>query len=360
MKVAVLTGKRGGYDALRPMLLAMQEDEFFELGVIACDMHFREEHGMTIEDIRKDFDSETLLELPPEILYANRVGYLPDLAGQLAYWLTLKRPDLLVLLGDRGDALVAALLAVQAGIPIAHIQGGDSSGTTDDIMRDMITKSANLHFVSCYYSNNKVYSIGEESKRIFTVGDLHLDRLKDLKAGPRKDHVIVLLHPDISDSSITPLAAITRVLEGCKDEKMIVIYPCNDPGWEQIVEFIGSYRDPYFSTQKSIRGDRFAKLLATAKCIVGNSSAGIIEAPFLGTPTVNVGKRQVGRMRAITTLITDVGYDRDEIKKAVSDKTGHAYTPNTIYGDGTGGAQIIEILKRPEIQGLLKPKMEGY
>lgn len=357
MKVAVLTGKRGGYDAMRPMLLAMRNDPFFELDLIACDMHFREEHGLTINEITKDFEPT---RLRPESLLIDRSRYISRLASQLAYHFMHKRPDLLVLFGDRGESLAAAMIAVQMSIPIAHIQGGDTSGTTDDIMRDMITKSANLHFVSCYYSGEKVHSMKESDQRIFRVGDLHLDRLRNLKRATRSDHVIVLLHPDISDKSITPSEAIRRVLLGCAEENTIVIYPCNDPGGQQIIDYIKNYPEMHMEIHKNLSGDKFANLLATAKCIVGNSSAGIIEAPFLDTPVINMGKRQHGRTNGNHPLITNVDYNSEAIQKAINKPATYIYTPSNVYGNGTGGTQIIKILKHYKTQALLKPKMGGY
>ena len=362
MKITVLTGKRGGYDAMRPMLLKMRDDPFFDLSIIACDMHLDTKFGCTFKQIEKDFPRTHAVVGKDDRRRQRRLGYAYiDLASA---WYEYP-PDLLMLYGDRGESLVAASVAVGLNIPIAHLQGGDVSGTQDDIVRHMITKAANLHFVSTYDADQRICAMDESPERSFIVGDSHIDSLVEWQNAPRKTYsgyspapdIIVLQHPDQSDSigCYEQMRRTMSVMAGYQnDYKIAVIYPCSDEGHEQTIEAINAYKSDKIDVYPNVPQDIFFDWMYKAKVLVGNSSAGIIEAPYFGLPVVNIGDRQKGRARGGN--IFHCGYDIDDIELGIEIQLHNRIPPDQPFGDGNAWRKIIEVLKDPKASELLKPK----
>ena len=352
MKICVLTGKRGGFGAMRPMLRTMRDDPDFDLSLIACGMHLNDNFGYTVKEIEEDFQIDYLI--PPEL--EERPAYLGSVARNLAAKFEWKRPDLLILYGDRGESLAAAMVATEMCIPIAHLQGGDISGTMDDRRRYAITALADLHFVSCTESAKEVWKAGAKSN-VFEVGDSHLDPIFNMEyetrdtiysmldLDPKKPIFIVLHHPDPIDrtSGYQYIHSIMDALDDL-DRQFVMIYPCDDPGWEKCVKAIEWFKGhDNIQIHKNLPSRTFLGLMAAASCIVGNSSAGIIEAPYLDLPCINVGNRQHGRLRSNNVVDASNFVDIASAWHDIQESMRPPY--EKLYGNGATGLRIIEQLR---------------
>jgi len=357
-KVLVLTGKRGGYGAMKPMLTLLRDDPHFDLCLVATDMHLRHEFGHTVDEIKKDFPN-----VREEILYdtgrtaASRVWALGDLQSEMSSIFEIKKPDCLVLFGDRGESLVAATAALHMSIPIANIQGGDRTGGIDNSIRFAISAMSTYHFVSCQDSEYRLQlSSGRQRSRmpnIYIVGDLHIDAILNMnkthepEGGP--GIIIVIYHPETGPGGFNPREGITEVLDAIfplriEKRKVVCIYPCSDPGYKDIVSVLEELPvGGNISVHKNMEQDDFLNLLSRADLIVGNSSCGIIEAPYLGVPAVNVGNRQRGRLRCGNTM--DCGTRSHDIRLCIEAAHRLKRPFDRPYGDGHAGEKIVNILR---------------
>lgn len=353
MKICVLTGKRGGFGAMRPMLRAMRDDPFFELDLVACDMHANKMSGGSLNEITEDFRVSVI---PSTEIHVDNLGKIATYFSM--YWEDAK-PDLLMLYGDRGESLAAAMIATELCIPIAHLQGGDISGTMDDRRRDAITALSDLHFVSHKEASYRVVATLGSSANVYIVGDSHIDPIlfndyddaasvaEHLSLDPSQQIVIVLHHPDPTDR-IDGGRYISNIMDAIDDgieRQIVMIYPCSDPGWKDVVRAIDWYRGhPNIQIHKNLPSRTFLGLMAIADCIVGNSSCGIIEAPYLGLPAVNVGHRQDGRL--CSDNIYHATHEVYSIEDAFFRATHEVRPPyKQLYGTGNTGDAIIRYLK---------------
>lgn len=228
-----------------------------------------------------------------------RAANLGLLATDLACsWAGGSFPDVLLLIGDRGESLAAAFAAHQTGnIIIAHVEGGDVTGCLDDSCRHAISKLAHVHFCTGELQKNRLIRMGEAPERVHIVGDVHIDRLMRETGKPlrplewAKDAIIILYHPDTLHPERT-MPEFREILRETKGKKRVFVYPCSDLGHEDIVEAIEETGEPAFP---NIPHDEFIMGLRQAKMLVGNSSCAVKEAPYIGLETWIVGERQKGR-----------------------------------------------------------------
>lgn len=265
--------------------------------------------------------------------------------------------DLVVLLGDRYEVLGAAVGAYLTGVPIAHLSGGDiTEGSADDSMRHAITKLSHVHFTTCRESADRILQMGEEPWRVHAVGCPGVDRVmrtpviprKDLLLGLRmedQDYILVCLHPNTMGGGNQELDAIEdAIVIRPHGLQVVVVGPCRDLGWEAIDTrwklLADNYKLNYFP---SLDQQIYLSLLCHARALVGNSSAGFYEAPCFGTPVINVGDRQQGRVR--TTLVSDVPPVSDNIRWALNKITiwQRLHVPHP-YGDGHAAEYIARII----------------
>jgi len=354
MKVCVLTGKRGGFGAMRPMLRLMRDDPYFELDLVACDMHLSTEFGETWNEISEDFEFSTVgysAHCQP------RIEILGNISRDLDDHWSEDKPDLLMLYGDRGECLAAAMTATELCIPIAHLQGGDRSGTMDDRRRHSISALADLNFVSTEEAGIQVAKIAPRTNWICTVGDSHLDPIfemdhlnrgeteAELGLDPKRPIIIVLHHPDPTDR-IPGGQYIDNIMQAIDDpeRQFVMIYPCSDPGWEEVVKALHWYNGhDNIQIHKNLPSRTFLGLMGIADCIVGNSSAGIIEAPYFDLPCVNVGKRQEGRL--CSNNVVHSSHNVGDIERMFETVCKRRPPFKKLYGNGATGKRIINHLK---------------
>jgi GDP/UDP-N,N'-diacetylbacillosamine 2-epimerase (hydrolysing) len=378
-RIAVLTGKRGGYGAMKPMLRAIDEDPELELLLIVTDQHLNPRFGATIAEVQTEFQVAAAIDMEQaDGSAAARVAALGICMTKMAKVLEELAPDIIVLYGDRGEVLVTAIAALNLGIPIAHLQGGDRSGNVDELMRHSLTKLAHLHFPASEESATRIRGLGEEEWRIKVVGDNHVD---PIVAGEYTDKetlaerfdlanderpIVVLQHPETTrnrDNYADMRGTLNAVLE--RDKRTIVVYPCSDQGYHDIVRAIEERRgQKRLSVHKNIEAPDFWGLLSNALVMVGNSSAGLIETPYFRIPAINLGERQIGRLHAENVIHAEFGTENVSValNKALDDEAfasavKHCSRP---FGDGFAYRRIVDRLKQVELGEHLLSKSMTY
>lgn len=378
-RIAVLTGKRGGYGAMKPLLRAIDNDPELELLLMVTDQHLNPEFGATITEVEADFRVAAAIDMeqadgsPPA-----RVEALGTCLTKMAKALQDLAPDIIVLYGDRGEVLVTAIAALNMGIPIAHLQGGDRSGNVDELMRHSLTKLAHLHFPASVESAARIRGLGEEEWRIEVVGDNHVDPIVageytdaatlaqrfELRDGDKP--IVILQHPETTrnrDNYADMQGTLDAVLE--RGRRTIVVYPCSDQGYQDIVRAIELRRDhPNISIHKNIDAPDFWGLMSIAAAMVGNSSAGLIETPYMPVAAINLGERQIGRLHAENVIHAEFGKTSvaAALDTALEDESFAATVASCSrpFGDGLAYRRIHERLKRVEFDDRLLNKLITY
>jgi UDP-hydrolysing UDP-N-acetyl-D-glucosamine 2-epimerase len=330
--VCVLTTGRQDYGILRSTLLLLHESPRFQLSLVAGGMHLRDEFGRTIERIREDG--------LPIARALDFVGDLPEPAGDAARALASisgaladLRPDMLVIVGDRSETLAAAHAAALHAVPVVHLHGGEETeGAVDNLFRHAITKLSHLHLVSSELHAQRVRQMGEAPERIVIVGAPGLDnrfrpdlpsldalraRLGDSLAAPI---VLVTVHPTTLSVEESPLAEVSAVAGAMEQVRAtyVISQPNSDAGGPAIRDFWSTWapeRDRVLLVD-ALGDASYWSLLLHADAVLGNSSSGIIEAPAVGVPVVDVGDRQRGRERS--PLVRNVPPSTPEIVNALS------------------------------------------
>ena len=378
-KIHVLTGIRSEYDILSPVIGAMAQTRGLEVGVIVTGAHLSARHNYSVRQIEADgFPIVARIDslLASDGLTGRVKGAALQLAG-LSDHFAMDRPDMLMVMGDREEPLTGAMAASYHHIPVVHIGGGDHAedGNVDNPVRHAVSKLAHLHMATTPLSGQRLRAIGEEEWRINVVGASGLDRLV---ATPRMERaeldqalgvdwagapfVILLYHPTITDfdAARAHMEVITSVLRD-SGMRVAAMSPNTDPGSDAVVAGLQEFAATCDRVKLFTFLERkvFVNLLRHASALVGNSSAGILEAPTMGLPVVNIGRRQRDREHSTNVIFTD--YDRDEIAGAIVRATGPAFRQSiagceTPYGDGKTSQRIAEILARTPIDARLMHK----
>jgi UDP-hydrolysing UDP-N-acetyl-D-glucosamine 2-epimerase len=361
-RIAILTGKRGGYDAMLPLMRSLQDADWCHLTVLACDQHLYEKFGSTVDTIEQEpFEVVRLRMSQAEDTKESRCLAMAQMMSSLTAWVNGNPIDYLVVFGDRLESLTAAQVAHCFNIPIVHIQGGDKTGTQDDQTRWAITELASHHLVS---NMNALVAVNQRRRRFPArcVGDLHVDNLLAKVASPVEvqeflgflpvNFFLGLFHPDTRVPSLAPLQ-INNILNGVDryrgalhPSKAIWVYPCTDIGHEGILTALDHWgRKDNNYVYSNIPHDIFLWLLYETKCLVGNSSAGIIEAPYTNTWAVDVGDRQLGRVK--DNNIISAAPSAKDVCRAVRLACEAAESPvcQQLYGDGRATEMVFAYLE---------------
>jgi UDP-hydrolysing UDP-N-acetyl-D-glucosamine 2-epimerase len=363
-KICIVTGTRADYGLLSPVVEALKADPFFDVQIAATGMHLSPEFGLTYREIEADghvinVKVETLLSSDTPAGVAKSTGL--GLIGFADAFATLD-PGIILLLGDRFEALAAATAALILRIPIAHISGGDvTEGAFDEAMRHSITKMSHLHFVASADSARRVRQLGEDPTHIYQVGDPGLDRLRTMAPLSRavieskldftfrQRNLLVTFHPATLDamSSTQQFEELLAALaELPLDVGLIFTKPNADPEGRALIELLDSFvagRENAIS-RTSLGHKLYLATMAHCDAVVGNSSSGLLEAPSLGKPSVNVGGRQDGRLRAAS--VTDCPPARAAITAAIEACWGRVYRGiDNPYGDGHAAERIVRALR---------------
>jgi GDP/UDP-N,N'-diacetylbacillosamine 2-epimerase (hydrolysing) len=375
-----VTGTRAEYGYLKPLMHAIQKEKDLKLLPIITGMHLLPQFGATYTLVKKDFPASKKIEmtLTGDTL-KSMAEYLASGINNFACFFDKNRPDILVVLGDRSESFAAALTALYLNIPIAHINGGDVSGTTiDESIRHAITKISHIHLVHTKTNAERVQKMGEEKKRIFITGALTLDTIIHTKLPSKKDifrkyHLdpnkttfLVVQHPitTLQDRGYSHLKEIFIALDSLK-EQTILLYPNCDAGGKKFIDLIQKYeKKPYLHTFISLPHEEYLSILKSVDLMIGNSSSGIIEAPSFKIPVINIGNRQQGRERSANIL--DVPPEKNKIINAVAfalknkQFQKNVHTCKNQFGNGTAAQHMIKIFKEIPLDEKLIQKQITY
>jgi GDP/UDP-N,N'-diacetylbacillosamine 2-epimerase (hydrolysing) len=376
-KIIYVTGSRADYGLMQSVLLKIQDHPEMDLHIAATGMHLMPEFGNTIREIEQDNLTIHRLKVTfNDDTRESMARFTGQFIQKFVDLITAIRPDLILILGDRGEMLGAAVAGSYIGVPVVHLHGGEITATVDEIARHAITKLSHIHLPATQESADRIIRMGEDPAQVHVVGAPGLDQIMNMKlcapdeinqrfhVNPSVPLLLILQHPVTLDNG-DPAFQIRQTMEAVSElgEQAIVIYPNADAGGRAMIEEINRFKN--FSGIRifpNIAHRDFLSLLKAASVLVGNSSSGIIEAPSFGIPVVNIGSRQEGRQRGENVLET--GYEKDAIKSAIrfalSDnqfktRAKHAKNP---YGDGKSSDRIVEILKNTRLSpGLLQKRM---
>jgi GDP/UDP-N,N'-diacetylbacillosamine 2-epimerase (hydrolysing) len=368
-KILVVTGTRAEYGLLRSTMDAIENHPALELKLLVTGMHTLQMYGNTQEEIKKDgYAIDCVVPLAED---ADQLQALAQEISGIREYCHKNRPDCVLVLGDRDEPFAAVIVAAHMNIPIAHIHGGDVTGpSVDEGIRHAITKFAHVHFPGTHVSAERLRKMAEEPSRIFEVGSVVVDITQTayflsrkefgekLNFDPKRAWLTVLQHPTPFDE--TPLQdqirATSKALDEFPEHEKIVLYPNSDAGSDVFISAIQKLNGPRYHVFKSLPRSEYMSIVKESEALIGNSSAGIIETAFLGTPTVDIGNRQKGRERG-ESVIT-VPYESDKIVEAVNNaahlkKRSGGKPYKSPYGNAGAGVRIADILtkelQRPDI-----------
>lgn len=370
MKVCAFTGTRADYGLLLPVLRRLEEDPDVDLHVLVSGTHLSHHYGNTVDVIRED-GYANILEVPLDLADDSPTGVCATAGEALKQFgrvLPQINPDILILLGDRYEAFACAGAASICRIPIAHIHGGEvTEGAVDEVFRHAISKMSCLHFTSTAEYMRRVIQLGEAPARVFNVGALGVENIKNLPLLGREElegelgfrfgnrmllctyHPVTLHEDDVSQAEDF-FKALSEVLDADNKVRVIMTGTNADMHGRRIFdlacEFVQRYADRVHMTP-SLGQLRYLSAMQYAACVVGNSSSGIIEAPSFGVPTVNIGDRQKGRVRADSVI--DCGASAGDISRAVKHALEVGRDSNVAlvnpYEQADTSLQIVEALK---------------
>ncbi|WP_416826495.1 UDP-N-acetylglucosamine 2-epimerase [Ectobacillus polymachus] len=378
-KICVVTGTRAEYGLLYWLMKEIDEDPDLSLQIVVTGMHLSPEFGLTYREIEKDgfkIDRkvEMLLSSDTPVGIAKSMGVATMGFAEVFEQLS---PDLLVVLGDRYEILTAAQAAMVARIPIAHIHGGETTeGLIDEAIRHSVTKMAHLHFVAAEPYRKRVIQLGEHPERVWNVGATAIDNIHRLKLLEKEEFenaiqfplrrktFLVTYHP-VTLNKMGPLGAMKELLKALdtyKDAQIIFTKSNSDTEGRLINQMIDEFvqQNPERSIAYTSLGQlRYLSAIRHSDVVIGNSSSGLVEAPFFQKPTVNLGDRQKGRLKAES--IIDCKENSDDIilaiTKAISEdfqqKLKHISSP---YGTGKVAQKIKRVLKEVSLEDVLMKK----
>jgi UDP-hydrolysing UDP-N-acetyl-D-glucosamine 2-epimerase len=367
-KIVYITGTRADYGLMRSTLTEITKRDDLELEIVAAGMHMMPEFGHTIELIEKDGFKVHKIN---EVYEKDNKGSMAKFVGKFIASLTEKieniNPEIILLLGDRGEMLAGAVVGAYLSIAVAHIHGGETSSTVDDLVRNAITKLAQIHLPATTKSAERIKNMGEDPARIFVVGAPGLDAIAnedpvdpdELAERYELDRsapvLLVVQHPVTLEAECSK-EQITETMQAILELKYqtIIIYPNSDAGGRKMIDVIQKYtHHKYLKIYKNIDRKDYLGLMKMASAIIGNSSSAIIEAPSFNLPAINIGTRQNGRESGSNVI--NVNYNRNEIRsaiqKALNDNEFHENMKSSKnpYGDGRSGQKIAEILAKIKI-----------
>lgn len=373
-KICFVTGTRAEYGLLSRLMRLVKEDNDLRLQVIATNMHLMPEYGETYKEIEKDgftIDKKVYMHKPSDNAHGIILSMAEEMQGMNDALSELK-PDILVLLGDRYEILVAAQVALIHRVPIAHIHGGEvTEGAFDDAIRHSVTKMSSLHFTSCEEYRHRVIQMGEQPSRVFDVGSLGVENIKAVPLMTKDEleasldfkidaqTILVTYHPvTLGGDPAKDIREFLNALDQFNDLKVIFTMPNSDTGRDAIALAVENYVEKHSNSAKaytSLGLRRYLSTLQFVKAAVGNSSSGIIEVPSFGIPTLNIGDRQKGRLASKS--VVNCGTSKNEViaglKLCLSEEMQKAAkTYENPYAKPDTANLIYQELKNVELAGL--------
>jgi UDP-N-acetylglucosamine 2-epimerase (hydrolysing) len=365
-KILFVTCTRADYGKLKSLIISIQKNNNFISRVFVSGMHNMKRYGSTYEEIIKDkingtyrYSNQTKNMRMDEILMSTMMGF--------SSFLIKYNPDLVIVHGDRIEPLACALSSLLNNFLVAHIEGGEVSGTVDEMLRHSISKISHLHLVSNKTAKKRLIQMGENKKYIFEVGSPDVDLILN-KNLPKIESTRKRYNIGFNNFSIAIIHPVTTNIKNLKRESKIffsalvktnlnyiVIYPNNDLGSEIILKEIHKLKNNNkFRIFPSIRFEYYLTLLKNSKFIIGNSSSGIMGAPYYGVTTINIGTRQSNRLK--TKLIKNIFFNEKKIIKTIDQIKDRKIIKRKFFGEGNSAKKIEELLLSNKIWNISKQK----
>jgi len=374
-RICIITGTRADYGLLRWLMHGIQAHPNLQLQVVATGMHLAPELGNTMNEIVADGFTidhrvESLLSSDTPVGIAKSMGL-----GMIGFAdaFRILNPDLILVLGDRFEIFSAVSAALVAGLPVAHLHGGESTeGAFDDALRHAITKMSHLHFVANEVYRQRVIQMGESPERVWTTGGLGVDAIGRVPLLNRAEleaklgfelgnkSLLVTFHPSTlsHQQASAEMNALLQSLDELQDTRIIFTHPNADTQGrilaQQLVEY--ARHRPHVLSVLSLGQRKYLSCIAQVDAVVGNSSSGLTEVPTFRKPTINIGDRQKGRLAAQSVIHCEA--NKDAIKQAFQrlndpkfqQSLEHVQNP---YGDGHACEKIIEVIQTIPLDGLI-------
>lgn len=368
-KICTVIGSRANYSSIKSAMRAIQQHPDLELQVIAAASALLDRYGQVVRLIERDgFEIHERLhiliegETPATMAKSTGLGLI-----ELSSAFERLKPDVVITVGDRFETMATTLAAAYMNITVAHTMGGEVSGTIDESIRHAVTKFAHIHFPASRDAAERIVKLGERPDRVFRVGCPRIDLVAGILANSRneldrhmfdlgvgatlnleKPFVLVSQHPVTTEYGEGE-RQIAATLSAVRDSGMqaIVLWPNADAGSEDIARGIRKWREQGLAENmhffKNLPTETYIRLMRKTACLVGNSSSGIREGAYIGTPVVNIGTRQSARERGGN--VVDVGHDQREILDAMLSQAAHGvYAMADTYGTGDAGSKIADTL----------------
>jgi UDP-N-acetylglucosamine 2-epimerase (hydrolysing) len=356
-KILFLTGTRADFGKIKSLISILEHQPEFEVFVAVTGMHLQEEYGYTLLEIQRcgyknihtfqNHTHETTMDLT-----------LAKTIEGLSSYVKIVEPDLILVHGDRVETLAGAIVGSLNNILVAHIEGGEISGTVDELIRHSVSKLSHIHFVSNAEAAKRLKQMGEIAASIFTIGSpdidiMFSDELPSLALAKEyyqlffENYAIVMFHPVTTEIKEMEQYAAHFVNALLTDtHNYIVVFPNNDLGSKTILEGYERLKgNPRFRVFPSLRFEYFLTLLKNSQFIIGNSSAGIREAPYYGIPIINIGTRQ--QNRAVHADIINVDYSEKSISKALKTiDSHHVQQSDADFGQGNSAELFLKSLQK--------------
>lgn len=380
-KIVFITETRAEFGKLKPLINKLEKSKQFEVYIFVTGMHMLQKYGATIIEVinegyknvypfnnhieLSDMDN-TLAKTTWFSSYHTHKVMSKTIEGFSDY-IQIIKPDMIVIHGDRVAILAAAIVGALSNILVAHIEGGEVSGTIDELIRHAVTKMSHIHFVANKKAKGRVVQLGENKENVYVVGSADIDvmlskKLPSLRATkkkyeiPFKNYSIFVYHPvttELNKLETNIKTAISALV--ATGDNYIVTYPNNDPGSDIIIKQIEKLqKSNEFKVFPSIRFEHYLNLLKNADCIIGNSSAGIREAGVYGIPAINIGSRQ--QKRSKRKGIINVSNKKEEIVTEYLKAKKLKLKPNFEFGDGKCAQRFYRAMSTKKIWGISPQK----
>ena len=374
-KICVVVTARPSYSRIKTVLRAIQKHPDLELQLVVAASALLDRYGTASRYMEKDgFDITSKVfmvlegENPAAMAKTTGIGLM-----ELSTVFYNLNPDIVVTVADRFETMATAVAASYMNIPLAHVQGGEVTGNIDEKVRHAVTKLSDYHFVASDKAAERVIKMGEDPACVYMTGCPSIDIAKEMLVDPSLDfdpfqryggvgenidlsngYIVVMQHPVTTEYQMAR-RDVEETLYAIKDMDIPAFWfwPNVDAGADGTSNGIRTFRErekpEHIHFFKNMEPTDFLKLLYNSKCLIGNSSVGVRECCYLGIPVVNIGSRQAGRDRG--TNVIDVGYERAEIEAAIRTQIVHGhYGYDEIYGDGSAGEQIADLLYKVELK----------
>jgi len=374
-RIGYISGTRADFGLMQATLDAIHRDPRLALGIIATGMHLSRDHGHTIDDITAS-GLPVWATVPVDMNPPTGATMARNLGQMLAAFVPLlqtHQPDIVLLLGDRGEMLAGALAAIHLNIPVAHIHGGERSGTVDEPVRHAISKLSHFHFTATAQARDRLVRMGEDPQHIWVTGAPGLDGLRELATvsreallagagiAPGERVALLVFHPVLQEAASAGAQA-RAVLDSLAHQglRVVALLPNADAGSEAIRQvLIARQQAGQLHLATHLPRREFVSWMAAADLMVGNSSAGIIEAASFGTPVVNIGLRQ--NLRERNANVFDCVAEPAAIAQALAHALQRGRFPvENVYGDGASAPRIVQRLATQPLQAQLLLKTNAY